>query len=456
MSAPERLRSVAILGGGLTGLTTAMALHRALPELALTIVDLHEQSDALTDRLPGALPTIHRFHRELGIDGDMLLARGVAAPRLGVRFENGAAANGPWIASFGKTGEPLGSLPFHQLWVRAADSGLAEPYHRFSLAGLLTERGGLPGGALPLAVDWGLNLDVERYCALLREVLSGGRVTFVHGAAGRLEYDPDGLVTCYGTDAGVKVEADLYIDCAGPGASMDQGDAAFVSWVPWLPAGAIRLVRRASGEPVLRDEASAAAEGWQVIAHAPAATIECFFTASGGAQSEGDLIRIAPGRRSRAWTGNVVALGDAACMVDPLLATNLHLVQASIRLLLAHLPDCRFVPENRDEFNRRWANLCDRVRDMLALHHAARAGSLRPEALPPTLAHTLEQFARRGRLPVFEEESFTPDAWTTALLALGTRPALAGAITAALDDASVANHLARVRAGLERELAAPR
>ncbi|MBV9748282.1 MAG: tryptophan 7-halogenase, partial [Acetobacteraceae bacterium] len=41
---------------------------------------------------------------------------------------------------------------------------------------------------------------------------------------------------------------------------------------------------------------------------------------------------------------------------------------------------------------------------------------------PASLAHTLALFAERGRLPFYEEETFTRDSWAAVLLGQGFLP----------------------------------
>jgi len=70
----------------------------------------------------------------------------------------------------------------------------------------------------------------------------------------------------------------------------------------------------------------------------------------------------------------------------------------------------------------------DRARDFAVLHYATAD---RPEPfwqaavaaeLPQSLAHSLSLFRERGRLPLYEEETFTRHSWTSVLLGQGVIP----------------------------------
>ena len=68
------------------------------------------------------------------------------------------------------------------------------------------------------------------------------------------------------------------------------------------------------------------------------------------------------------------------------------------------------------------------MRDFLVLHYAT---ARRPEPfwqraaaaeLPASLAHTLTLFRERGRLPIYEEETFARNSWLAVLLGQGVIP----------------------------------
>jgi tryptophan halogenase len=143
----------------------------------------------------------------------------------------------------------------------------------------------------------------------------------------------------------------------------------------------------------------------------------------------GEAIAIRTGRRGTPWVHNVLAIGDAAVALDPLEGLNLHLAHSAILRALELLPgrDCH--PVDLAKYNRRTGWETTRVRDFLALHYlrsGRRQGhfwtALEGRLPPETLAFTLEQWDRRGRLPFFEEESFDRDSWTSVLFGLGIMP----------------------------------
>jgi len=95
------------------------------------------------------------------------------------------------------------------------------------------------------------------------------------------------------------------------------------------------------------------------------------------------------------------------------------------------MPDRDFSAVELWDYNRQVGAEADRVRDFLALHHSTASGK-QAAALPPSLEHTLRQFRERGRLPFFEEETFSRDSWLAVLLGQSVIPSRVDPLTDAL------------------------
>src|SRR5690606_13125413 len=139
-----------------------------------------------------------------------------------------------------------------------------------------------------------------------------------------------------------------------------------------------------------------------------------------GAEPAG-VVQISPGRAAEPWVGNVVALGDAAAQIEPLAGFALDLAHRQLDLLLELLPGREVHPLERAEFNRRAGMMADRTRDTLAAHYAAPRAREVYGDLPVSdeLALSLDLFARRGRLPFFEESPLLKQETSSLLRALG-------------------------------------
>src|SRR4029079_6425022 len=107
---------------------------------------------------------------------------------------------------------------------------------------------------------------------------------------------------------------------------------------------------------------------------------------------------------------------------------NLHLAHSEIDRIVAMMPDRDCGAVELWDYNRQCESEANRMRDFIALHCMV---SSRPEPFwqaaaaaepPPSLAHTLSLFRERGRLPIYEEETFARDSWLAVLLGQGVLP----------------------------------
>ena len=446
------IRSVVILGGGITGLSAAVAFARALPQLAVTVIETPPDPAALADRLPGSTSTIHRFHASIGVDEQALLRAGAAVPRLGLRFEHWPAGTGAWYHVHGEHGAPAGKIPFHQLWARARREGRAEAWHRYAAPGMLAEAGRFvhPQGdaGTPLATfDYALRLEPARYRELLSALANRLRVTRLAGVFGGVERRADGGVAALLLADGRRIEPDLYVDASGPAAPLAATVAdAFEDWSATLPYDRVQIGEAPPSAADPNDTIIGGSGGWQFVSPLPGKTILGRVYASGDLQqTDAPPVTIGPGRRRDPWVHNVLALGDAAVALDPLHWPNLHLAQSGIARAIELLPGRDCLSVETGEYNRRARAEAERMRDFQALHYL-RAGA--PIEVPDSLVRVLQQFERRGRFVHQDEDSLLEEVWLSALLGLGVLPRDIDPLAAALPaDAAVAG-MEEMRAGL--------
>lgn len=462
------VRSVAVLGGGIVGLSAAAALARALPWLKVELVETMPDPAALADRLPGCTTAIHRFHRSIGLDEQALVRAGAVTHRLALRFEHWSASGETWFHVHGDHGQPAGAIPFHQLWARARRAEEAEAYHRYAGAGVLAAADRFvhpqPDPRSPLAnFDYALRLDPARYRAALAPLADGLGVKRSAGALGGVERRSDGGVAALLLEDGRRVEAELFVDASGPSSPLLTNlGAGFEDWGAWLPCDAVLLAPSPAGPPGPCDTVAATPHGWRWTAPGGAAAMQGAAYAAAQVTDtraafaiDAEPVAIRPGFRPEPWVRNVVAIGDAAVAVDPLHWMPLHLAQRGIARLLELLPGRDWHPVEIAEHNRRARLEAESARDFLALHYhcaGAREGALWRVAaeaeMPGPLAHRLEQFARRGRLPVYDEDGLDREYWLSALFGLGVLPHATAPTAGAIDPANAARGLAQIARGL--------
>jgi tryptophan halogenase len=333
---------------------------------------------------------------------------------------------------------------FQHQWARAKQARRALAFHNYAPAAALAAADKFvhPGEDRRSALarfDYGLRLDPLRYRERLLHHARAAGVEIREGKLAGVERQSERMLAALLLSDGTKLEADLFLDCAGPSAPLlAELDGSFEDWGEFLPCDRFLLAEGPQRPASPVDVAEATPTGWRFAFPLPSRTlIGAGFASSlteeeearAGFASDAERVEIRPGRRPKPWIGNVLALGDAAVAVDPLQATNLHLAESAIRRALSLLPGPDFHPLVLEEYNRRTRLDADRVRDFIAVHYLASRRTdgtfwkhMPRRAKPASLAHTLEQFEGRGRLPTYEEESFSTDSWLAVLFGLGVQP----------------------------------
>jgi tryptophan halogenase len=464
MSGP--IRTVAVVGDGIVAWSAAAALRRRLPWLSVTVVRAPVSAAALADRVACTLPSILGFHDDLRIGDEDAVLRTGALARLGTAFDGWTGEGSQFFHGYGAHGRPFGTASFQQHWVRAARSGATESFHDYSPAAALALAGRFaPAGATsatPLrGYEHGLVLDPARYRAMLRALAlhSGAQEA---GDFANVTIDARGFVECVRTVGGTRIAADLFVDAAGPAAPL-RGPLGGLRehWGAQLPCDRVVIAEAvADDERPAFDRVRAEPNGWSWRASAAdtGQTGACF--SSHYAAAPGEAADLLQGAWERPWIRNCIAVGDAAVAIEPLEWSNLHLAHSAIDRIVAMLPDRDCAEIELAEYNRQSLAEARRVRDFVLLHYVT---ARRPEpfwrasaavALPSSLEHTLTQFRERGRLPTYEEETFTRDSWAAVLFGQGVLPRRVDPLIEDTDPDVSAREMARFRADLTGAIAA--
>ncbi len=458
-----RIGTIAVIGDGVAGWSAAAALKSRVPDVSVAAIPVADLRPGFVDLFGGASPSIGEFHADIGLDERDVLARTGAGIRLGTRFLGWSGTD--YTHAFGPAGMPVDGVPFATLW---AGLGGAEPFDSFAPAAALAAAGRFipPRADILGGYANGLQLDPRVYRRFIEAYAR--HLGVVVTASGMRHAETDGhRVTTLHLDDGGRLEADLYIDATNADARLiGQFGDDWQDWSPWLPCDSV--VQRlgapdaAPSEPFLSplEQVEAIDGGWRLTSCLPGRTDKAIVFASGAHHEPGDVWRFKSGRRSRAWIGNVVAIGEADCVVEPLEAAPLHVLHTQIDRLVASLPDRDFDAVELAYYNRETGQEADRLRDFLILHYAT---SDRPEpfwqtarnvTLPPLLAETLTLFLERGRLPIRDGESFDRDSWHAVLLGQGIVPRRSDVLAAAVDPKRARAAMADFRARLSTAVAA--
>jgi tryptophan halogenase len=378
-----------VLGGGIAGLSTALALRKAMPGAAVTLVAIPPDMRGFTDRIGAAGGAMARVHAALGIDHADLAARIGGLAEAGSTFVDWAGPGSQFTIRRGIAMQFVDGIARHQLWLRNRTEGFAPAQ---------------PWAEGAVAADTGLRFDVEAYGRLLAGLLGRFGIEVAQSAAVRIETGAADTIEAVTTAEGQRLTADLYLDCTGPSALLMQALGAMAEPWPELPGLAVSGIAatRTAAAPHLY--VGPVAQGLVLDTGIQSFRLEA-------------LLQAAPcGAFPVPWIGNVIAIGEAAAMLPPLEGQHFELLHAELLRLMALLPSGRGA-EVRGEYVRRARQARDYRRDWCAAHWPERGPH------PEGLAHLLAQFDARGRLPVRDGDPIAKGEWIDLLIGLGRAPA---------------------------------
>lgn len=465
-AAREPLRRVAVVGAGQVGVLAAIAIKRASPATDVLVVGTPIDPVAFADHIGTALPFTNRLHDRLGVGEVALVRRAGASHRLAMRYTGWAGAGSVGLTAYGGAVDPKLNSAFAREWGGGAHKA-ASGAPAGSVGAALAEAGRFmpPGGEAPsplAEVDYALRWNAPAYRDLLIGIAAQLGVRHHPGPVTAVQTAIDGGIAAIRLAGSDAVAADLFVDASGTAAllSAAQPDRRWVDWRGALPARSLAVAPPAAPRLDLADRIAFTDAGWcwelagrdgvtRFLA-VPGGVSDAALEAALGAPPA-DRFPIDAGRQDQPWTGNVVAIGDAAARFEPLAGVALDLAHRQIDLLLDLFPGRAIDPRERAEYNRRFALMADGVRDWIASHYAAPAAAPRLAALErsPALDRMLDQFARRQRLPITEEATVSTSEWAALLHALGV-PAQRSALSLAEGDAPGR----RAAAALDRKIAA--
>ena len=460
---------VVIYGRDAAAWLSANALQTALGPagLAVEVVELPSLLQA-QDIYP-ALPALEAFHGQMRIDEHALLKATGGSYSLGQSFIGFGPA--PFFHAYGSHGMAIDRLPFFQHFTRARQKGLKVALEDFSLtaAGAKIGRFIVPDSTTGsfARTDYGYHLPAVAYVDYLRAkaIKSGARM--ISTCSANVEQDAEGNIAALMTGTGERVTGDLFIDASGADAELMRAlNVGFKSWRGWFRGD---RVLAAAGTPYASVPLYARIEaldlGWQGLYAAQDKTrlvqvhdsrlinddeaLQLAARTSGLNLGNAVVSELNPGRLVQAWAKNCVAIGEAACVFDPIDSPGLHAIQSGLVHFLALFPQEVNAAVERTEYNRLMQQGFERTRDFQIAHVAlcGQAGNYwrtLEAVLPDTLTRKLEVFRARGIVPMYDGETFPLDSWEAVLTGPGLIPESYEPLTEVTSDADLMGHLKRM------------
>ncbi|WP_300973841.1 tryptophan halogenase family protein [Sphingomonas sp. LHG3406-1] len=390
MSLKAPPQSVIILGGGTAGWMAANILQKRWGGSG-TVVTLIESKDiGIIGVGEGSTPQLKAFFDELGIAEDEWMPRCNATYKAGIEFVGWSDRPGHerYFHPFATSVDPFTEQTFFQA-ATLRRKGADVPAHPdpFFLATRIAREGRAPlaPANFPFEVGYGYHFDAYLVGATLREFAVARGVKHETATIANVTMTEAGDIGALVADDGRSFSAELYLDASGFRASLIEGalkephrgfgdnlfnDRAVVAPTP-LPASGAQAMTRAT----------AASAGW--IWHIPLTNragngyvyssryIDPDDAAAElrrhcGLDEDAEVRHLAMrcGRVERSWVRNCLAIGLAQGFLEPLEATALHIVLATVQ----GFTDA-YERDDRDGFNRSIARRYEGIRDYIVCHY---------------------------------------------------------------------------------------
>lgn len=388
---------VIILGGGTAGWMAAclMAHHWPRDRVSVTVVESPEIG--IIGVGEGSTPQMKVFFDELGIsERDWM-------PRCNATYKNGISFHG-WSARIGygsyfhpfQTALDVHTAPAFFFHTRARRTGRDVWAHpdRFFISAKLAEqrRGPVTANSFPFEIGYGYHFDAALVGEFLRDhACDTLGVTHIARRIDRVEQSDNGNIASLITEAGESIEGDFFVDASGFRSALLQTALAepFQSFASNLFNDRAVAIPSANEPGAIRCDTSASAlsNGWAWSIPLTKRTGNGYVYASSHLSpdaAEAELrthlglldsdvearhLQMKVGQVSRSWVKNCLAIGLAQGFIEPLEATALHIVHATVAGFIEAFDAGNFSNVKAERFNREVHARYEGIRDYIVCHY---------------------------------------------------------------------------------------
>jgi tryptophan halogenase len=477
------IRRIVIAGGGTAGWMTAAALSKVLRgRVAVTLVESEEIGTVGVGE--ATIPMIQLFNRVLELDEDEFVRETRGSFKLGIEFVDWGRLGSRYMHAFGRFGQDLWTVPFHQYWLKMHQAGRAPDLGEYAITRVAAYRNRFMRPPTDVRnsplndIAYAFHFDAGLYAGYLRRHAEGRGVRRVEGRIREVVQDgASGHVAALVLEDGQRLDGDLFVDCTGfRGLLIEQTlKTGYEDWTHWLPCDRAIAVPCASASPLTpytRSTAHTAGWQWRIpLQHRTGnghvfcsrhisedeATAVLLRNLDGEALAEPRTLRFTTGMRRLGWNRNVVAVGLASGFMEPLESTSIHLIQTAIARLIDFFPSGRFSQQDIDEYNRLTRFEYERIRDFIILHYHLNQRTdspfwvaCREMAVPETLQAKLRLFRTHGRIVRENNELFAEVAWLQVMLGQNLEPEGYHPLVDSIGEAEIAEYLSGVHALIAR------
>lgn len=392
---------IVILGGGTAGWMTACLLATRWPQSKVTLVE--SPDIGIIGVGEGSTPQLRSFFRDLGVDERDWMPECNATYKNGISFHGWSSRPGfeSYFHPF-QTDLDIHTAPQFFFHTRARRTGRDVWAHpdRFFLSAKLAERrlAPIPSENFPFDIGYGYHFDavlVGRY--LRKHAVERLGVRHVEGKVVHVEPDGKGGVAALHLEGDYRLSGCFFVDCSGfTGAIVQRAlGEPFVSFADNLFNDRAVALPTANdpGDIPYETRATALSAGWAwripltnragngyVYSSRyidPNAAEHELRSHLGLLESDVEArhLQMNVGRVRNSWVANVLAVGLSQGFIEPLEATALHIVQATVEGFASALEKGGFDEANRTSFNETINRRYDGIRDYIVCHYRVNSRS---------------------------------------------------------------------------------
>ncbi len=386
-----------ILGGGTAGWMAACLLADQWRDRGAKVTLVESRDIGIIGVGEGSTPQLRAFFDKLDIAENEWMPACDATYKNGISFHGWS--NRPGHESyFHPFPTPLDSHTaakfFYNTQARRTGRDVAAHPDQFFLPALLaaTDKAPIAPENFPLEPSYGYHFDAHQVGAFLAEHATGKLgVRHVEGKIERVERQDNGDIKALVADNGTRIAGDFFLDCSGFRAILFNGALE----EPFLPfsdnlfndsAVVMPTARADQASLPSQTKATALSAGWiwdipltsrrgngyvYSSSHIDADTAERELRQHLGIGDHGDArhLKMRVGRVRNSWSYNALAIGLSQGFLEPLEATALHIVMATVEQFIGSFEAGAFTPQHRDRFNADIAARYEGIRDYIVCHY---------------------------------------------------------------------------------------
>ncbi len=386
--------AITVLGGGTAGWMAACLFARAWPGARVIVIESPEIG--IVGVGEGSTPQLRNFFKTLRIAESDWMPRANATYKAGIAFHGWSSRPGfgSYFHPFQTAIDGFTAPAFFQAtrFRRTGHDVPAHPDRFFVPTAIAAARNApVPPPNFPFDIGYGYHFDAHLIGAVLRDHAVGLGVVHLERRIVEVVLAEGGDVESLRDSTGETIGGDLFVDCSGFRSTIAQGALG----VPFRSFGENLFNDRAVVMPTPADPhatnahtlATALSNGWcwdipltnrtgngyvYSARYTDPDAAEAELRAHLGPAAENATARhltMNVGRVETSWTRNCLAVGLSQGFIEPLEATALHIIQATVEGFIDDFTGGGFTQARRDAFNARINRRYDGIRDYIVAHY---------------------------------------------------------------------------------------